>query len=125
MPDELIPADIREFIGNCIDSIAQLEALFLLRRESDAAWNSAMIAERLYIREPEAANVLARLCAVDLVVCNDGIYRFAPQPEERGEVVARLADLYARHLIPVTELVHNKAPRIRAFADAFKLRKDE
>jgi hypothetical protein len=55
---------------------------------------------------------------------SDDTYRFDPKPEERREIVARLADLYARHLIPVTDLVHTKPPRIRAFADAFKLRKD-
>ncbi len=125
MPDELIPADIREFIVNSIDSIAQLEALFLLMREPDAVWDSATIAARLYIREADAADVLGRLCAQGLVTCRDGVYRFEPQPAERREVVAQLADLYSRHLIPVTNLVHTKALRIRAFADAFKLRKDE
>jgi hypothetical protein len=39
-------------------------------------------------------------------------------------MIARLADVYARHLIPVTNLIHSKPRRIREFADAFKLRKD-
>ena len=124
MSEELIPADIREFIVNCIDSIAQLEALLLLQREPNAGWSSGEIAGRLYIKEADALEVLERLRGEELVSKSDDTYRFDPKPEERREIVARLADLYARHLIPVTDLVHTKPPRIRAFADAFKLRKD-
>ena len=124
MSEELIPADIREFIVNCIDSIAQLEALLLLQREPNAGWSSGEIAGRLYIKEADALEVLERLRGEEFVSKSDDTYRFDPKPEERREIVARLADLYARHLIPVTDLVHTKPPRIRAFADAFKLRKD-
>jgi hypothetical protein len=37
-----------------------------------------------------------------------------------------LADVYARYLVPVTNLIHAKPKsRVQEFADAFKLRKDE
>jgi hypothetical protein len=39
-------------------------------------------------------------------------------------MVDRLADAYARHLIPVTNLIHGKPRRLREFSDAFKIRKD-
>jgi hypothetical protein len=83
-----------------------------------------MVAARLYISAEDATEVLDRLCADNLLSCPGGIYRFDPQPPERRALVDRLAELYSRHLIPVTSLVHTKPPRIRAFADAFKLRKD-
>jgi hypothetical protein len=40
----------------------------------------------------------------------------------RRDVVDRLADAYARHLIPITNLIHDKQRRIREFADAFRIR---
>jgi hypothetical protein len=44
-------------------------------------------------------------------------------PEE-ARMVDRLADAYAKHLIPVTNMIHAKPRRIREFADAFRFRKD-
>jgi hypothetical protein len=43
---------------------------------------------------------------------------------ENQAIVERLAVLYARYLIPVTNIIHSSPRTIRAFADAFKLRKD-
>jgi hypothetical protein len=41
-------------------------------------------------------------------------------------MVDRLAELYSKYLIPVTHLIHSKPQtRVREFADAFKLRKEE
>jgi Mn-dependent DtxR family transcriptional regulator len=124
MSDELIPEDVRQFILTYIESIAQLEALMLLRREPQAAWNASTVARRLYVDEAQAAEALGQLAAAGLVVANDDArYRFNDRSKELGEIADRLLDLYNRHLIPVTNLVHGK-PRVRAFADAFKLRKD-
>lgn len=39
-------------------------------------------------------------------------------------MVDRLAETYARSLVPVTRLIHERDIAIRKFADAFKLRKD-
>ena len=41
-------------------------------------------------------------------------------------MLERLAEIYAKHLVPVTNLIHSKPkPRIQEFADAFRLRKDK
>jgi hypothetical protein len=39
-------------------------------------------------------------------------------------MIDRLAESYAKQLIPITNLIHGKPRRIRQFADAFKFRKD-
>ena len=39
-------------------------------------------------------------------------------------MIDRLADSYAKQLIPITNMIHSKPRRIRQFADAFKFRKD-
>jgi hypothetical protein len=81
------------------------------------------IAKGLYTTEQEIAGALARLCADGLVACADGIFRYECDPDTR-EKVDRLADTYARQLIPVTNMIHTKPRRIREFADAFRFRKD-
>jgi predicted transcriptional regulator len=123
MSEEMVPEDVREFILKCIDSIAHLEALLLLRREPRSAWTAVAVAGRLYIEESEAKAVLKRLCAEGLITARNGNYRFDGETSGKEELVNRLASLYARHLIPITNLVHAKPSGIKAFADAFRLRK--
>ena len=124
MADDFIPEDLRDFILDHIHSIAQLEALLLLRRHPEMTWDVAMTAKRLYTSDSEAAKVLAQLCADELLTCVDAIYRYSNQYPETEKMVGRLADAYAQHLIPVTNLIHSKQRRIRQFAAAFKFRKE-
>ncbi len=123
MAEDPIPADVREFIIKNIDSIAYLEALLLLRADRAIAWTAASVAARLYIAEAEATAILARLMGEGFAIGDDRGFRYAGEPAAEG-MITQLADLYSRHLIPVTNLIHSRPGRIRAFASAFKLRKD-
>lgn len=124
MKDDSIPADLREFILRYIDSVAHLEALLLLRASPETSWDVATTARRLYTTENQADEVLAQLCLDGLLVCEDHHYRYANQSPEALTMIARLAEAYAKHLIPITNMIHGKPRRIRQFADAFKFRKD-
>jgi hypothetical protein len=124
MAEELIPDDVREFIIRHLDSVAQLEALLLLRAQPQERWDIGRIAKRLYTGEQEIAELLSALCADGLLSVNDGIYRYDCATPEQRSTLDRLANIYSRHLIPVTNLIHSKPRRIRQFADAFKFRKD-
>src|SRR5262244_1587167 len=115
MADDRVPEDLRDFILRHIDSVAQLEALLLLRANPDEPWDVAKAAGRLYADKQEAAEVLARLCADGLLQCQDGIFRYAPETAALRETVDRIADLYVRHLVPVTNMIHAKPRRIRQF----------
>jgi hypothetical protein len=57
----LIPEDVAQFIIEKIDSVAQLEALLLLRDNPEQQWDIAAVAKRLYIDDEQAGKVLARL----------------------------------------------------------------
>ncbi len=124
----MIPEDIAQFITNQFDSIAQLEALLLLRGEPNGAWSAPTLAQRLYITEFETVEALEHLRAGGLVIPLAGdptCYRYEPvSPELRG-LVDRTADVYSKHLVPITNLIHAKSKtRVREFADAFRIRKD-
>lgn len=128
MSQDYIPEDVEQFILKYIDSVAQLEALLLLRRDQETLWNVEILAQRLYIGQQETKEILIRLH-------NDGLiakrskprsYKFQPGSPELQQMTDRLADIYSRYLIPVTKLIHSKPKsRVREFADAFKLRREE
>ena len=123
MMDDPIPGDVRDFIFRHVDSVVYLEALLLLRSSPNEGWTAARIARRLYAGEQEIVDVLARLCSDGLAAVSDGTYRYDCTTEELGGAVDRLADVYARHLIPVTNLIHSKPRHVRQFTDAFKFKK--
>ena len=124
MADEIVPSDIRVFILAHIDSIVQLEALLLLRANPNELWDGAKTAQRLYVSERECHEALARLCAEGLLSRIEGSYSYAGIAAERAKMVDRLAEAYARHLIPITNIIHHKPRRIREFAEAFKFKKE-
>jgi hypothetical protein len=123
MVDDVIPDDVRDFILRHIDSVAQLEALLLLRANSNESWDVTRAAARLYTGEEEIRKMLTQLCADGLLSHRDDVYRYECPPEIKV-VVDRLVEVYRRHLIPVTNVIHTKPRRIREFANAFKFRKD-
>jgi hypothetical protein len=124
MAEADISRQVRRFIAKYIDSVGQLEALLLLRATPELAWDVPLVARRLYASEAETTQILDQLCRNGLLVCTDTVYRYQCRTEELARVVDELAELYARHLIPITNMIHAKSRRIREFADAFRLRKD-
>ena len=126
MDNPVIPQDVARFILDRIDSIAQLEALLLLRQSPDTWWESKQVADRLYTAEGDCAPVLDGLCRQGLLVCMNEqprpVYRYKPDTGDLREMVDRLAHYYSKLLVPVSNLVHAKAKmRMEQFADAFKL----
>jgi hypothetical protein len=129
MSENPIPVEVGQFIIENIDSIAQLEAILLLRNNPDDHWSVQSVAKRLYISEQETAPLLARLQTMGIITASrDRLphYRYQPNSQELATILDRLAQTYSSHLVPVTNLVHSKPKtRIKEFADAFKLRKEE
>ena len=127
MDNPSIPEDLRRFVLTSIPSVPFLEALLLMRADPDHAWRRDTLARRLYVREKTAEDLLADLCTARIAVaCQDAeAYRYAPADAGLRELIDRLADLYATHLVEVTHLIHSSLDRkAQQFADAFKWRKD-
>lgn len=122
MTEDKIPEEVREFLLECIDSVAQLEALLLLRG-SPREWDIPSLARRLYIEEREAAEILSSLVACELTVTDGTLFRYHTRDHDHKCLVEQVATTYARYLVPVTRLIHEKG--IRNFANAFKFRKDK
>jgi hypothetical protein len=130
MAQQPIPDDIRRFVLTSIPSVPHLEALLLLRAGQADFWRAATVAERLYIGDKVAHDVLVDLCRAGMIAPRepgDGVigYRYQPSSDAMRALIDRLAALYGSDLLEVTYLIHSALDRkAHLFADAFKWRKD-
>lgn len=127
------PEDLRRFVLTSIPSVPFLEALLLLRANPTQQWHCATLAGRLYVRERTAQALLEELARAGMAVHCDAppaerhldCYQYQPASPQLRERIDALADLYSRHLVEVTVLIHSSLDRkAQQFADAFRLRKD-
>jgi hypothetical protein len=124
-----IPEDLRRFVLTSVPSVPFLEALLLLRANPGQQWSGEMLAGRLYTSERTGQGLLDELCRSGMAArCpapHEHCYCYAPASDALRERIDGLAELYARHLVDVTNLIHSTLDRkAQQFADAFRLRKD-
>ncbi len=86
----------------------------------------ATIAERLFISEKRAGEVLADLCRAGFACKqDDGAYRYQPVSPEARQIIDELDQIYPRRLVEITQLIHAKIDKqAQTFGDAFKWRKE-
>lgn len=123
MATQYVPDDIRDFILKHIVSVAQIEALLLIWASPEERWGLRQIAVRIYASDAETAKALGGLCAGGVLVCTDGIFSLN-RSTENAEMIRKLQEVYARHLIPVTDIIHGKSRSPASSAGAFRLPKD-
>jgi hypothetical protein len=124
MATQYVPDDIRDFILKHIGSVAQIEALLLIWSSPEERWSVARIAARIYTGETETAKALDGLCADGLLVCRGGVFGLSAS-EENVEMIRRLQEVHARHLIPVTDVIHSKSRGPHSAAETFRHRRDQ
>jgi hypothetical protein len=107
MATQHVPDDIRSFILKHIASVAQIEALLLIWATPDKRWGISQIAARIYASEAETAKALDGLCNAGLLDRIDGAFGLKAS-KETFELIGRLRETYARHLIPVTDVIHRR-----------------
>ncbi len=126
MPDD-IRADLRDFIVNEIGSIAQLELLLLLHKDSAREWTADDAARELYTGAEAMAALLEGFRARGYVIATGSpqvCYRFAPHVPEVEQLVRDLAQLYQERRVTVINLIYaGPVHKLQSFADAFRLRK--
>jgi hypothetical protein len=125
MSQSELPADLRRFILTSIPSVPYLEAVLLLRAEPGRSWTAQQLAQRLYVSERTAGELLGLLR--EGAVAEDagaGAVRFAPAPALSG-LLDQTAHAYSVDLVTVTGLIHSRIDRrAQQFADAFRFRKE-
>ena len=126
MPHEQdLPTGLRVFLHSCIESIAQVELLLLLRG-SDRWRTAGEIATELNLAAPAARAAVETLAARGLLEVRVGheiAYRYGPKSSD----LAKYCDLLAQHYITSRQAVlafvaDESRISIKRFSDAFKLR---
>jgi hypothetical protein len=134
MQDEPLDVDRRNsaqvdaFIIEEIDSVPHLEALLLLWRSAPHHFSATQIAEQLYIHPGQGAAIAEDLHRRGLIARDPGSaagFFYDMHSEERNRLIGAVDTTYRRELIRISGIIHSKAsPGIRAFADAFRFRKE-
>lgn len=120
-----LPDPVRRFLLTSVPTVPHLEAILLLRSQPETAWTSALVGQRLYIREAQAAGLLDELVELGIARRLDaGTFGYAASAE-LAALLDKVAETYSSDLLGVTQLIHSRVDRrAQQFADAFRIRKE-
>ena len=126
--EEPLPEDVRRFIVDHIHSVESLETLLLCYAGTLREITPAEISRTLYTSLEAATTRLQELHRAKLLTACDSEsvkYRFNPASPD-APVVAALETIYKMRRVSVISFIYSKpTDPLRAFSDAFRLRKDE
>lgn len=126
MTGKELPASILTFLAEHIDSVAKLDVLLLLAKNSSRTWTKDTVSQELRSSEFSAVQCLSDLTASGLLHFDGQSYRFAPKRAEQALLVTQLIQAYSNFPTRVVQVIYEKPDqRLRSFADAFRLRKDD
>ncbi|HJR17334.1 MAG TPA: hypothetical protein VJ808_10815 [Gemmatimonadales bacterium] len=122
-----IPEEVRNFLLQCIDSVEQLEVLLLLHRRREQEWSPEAVAQVLYSNPDSIRRRLAGLQAKELLASTASTsYRYQPKTPALDATVTLLSDTYRERRVAVITVIASKPmENVRAFSDAFRLRKKD
>ena len=128
MPDDF-PAELQQFVEQHIESLAELEAVLLLREDPTRTWTPAQVAKVLYTMTEMCASQLADLARRGLLehsTSPEAGYRYRPASVELDRLVGDLAAIYQQRRVAVITLIYSKpVNKVQSFADAFRLRRED
>jgi hypothetical protein len=125
--DAALPPGVRALLRGPVSTMAHVEALLLLHRVRPEPRPVAEIAEAAQLATlPAARRCLEDLVAGGLVAADgrDG-YRYAPADADASAAVEALAQMYNEKPVTLVRAIYSRPAPVQAFADAFRLRKDE
>jgi hypothetical protein len=127
MSDEF-SSDVKLFIDQNIESLAQLEALLLLRQDPKRSWQAEEIAKALYLPPEMVGTLLAdfvRRGFARIVPSAELCYSYNMADANLNLLIGRVADAYRERRVAVISLIYSKPTnKVQTFADAFRLRKE-
>jgi len=124
--DEVFPNDLKEFIGQHIHSVAQIELLLTLQREPERQWTADELTTLLFLQPQMVHQILMDLVRRGFVAHSDDRFRYQPTNEAVADLIGRLAKLYRERRVAVaTEIFSKPIDFVKAFADAFRLREEK
>lgn len=122
------PEDVCRFLDANIESIDQLEVLRVLGEEPGREWTAAALAAEVQAPAADMSGHLAALEARGLIATErrgaEPAWRYGPADPQADAMVQKLLQCYLERPVTMIKLVYAQAADpLRAFADAFRLRK--
>lgn len=126
MATSSLPLDIKELLTEHIESVAQLEVLFLFYSDPSKAWSCASLSRELRSNETSAAKQIALLSHVGFVInTSENYYIYSPKSEKLASDVQKLHQAFVQKQVAVIAYLYEKPKdKLKGFADAFKIKKD-
>lgn len=127
---EPFPEDVARFLYDHVESIDQLEILRVLGEERGKPWNSDDLAAVVQADPRSVRSHIEAMHARGLIEKVAGqaaglSCRYGPRTPELENMVARLLQIYRERPVSMIKLVYERAKDpLRAFADAFRIRKE-
>jgi hypothetical protein len=117
-------SEVDAFVIEEIESVPHLEALLLVWNSRPRQWSIAEMAKSLYLSEDQTHPILRDLQQRHLLLMESDLYSYnADHP--KGETIALLDRIYRHEIVRISTMIHAKpSASVRAFARAFKLKKD-
>ncbi|MEO5668406.1 MAG: hypothetical protein ABIR96_10125 [Bdellovibrionota bacterium] len=120
----------RNFISKHIDSVEQLEILFLLYRQPAAEWDVKRISQEIRTSATSTQNRLAALLSSGFLAAGpkagEVLYRYSPASNELHQGVVDLEQEYKIRRVRVIDAIYARpTEKMMNFLDAFKIRKSD
>lgn len=123
-----IPEDVRKFVMEYVDSFEMLRVLVLLYETPDRTWTTQEITMELRSAEGAIEKRLGDLYVRRILQRPpDGdVHRYVACSAEMGEVITQLVECYHVRPYRIIDMIYSRpAEALRAFADAFRIRKND
>jgi hypothetical protein len=126
MGTEDIPGAVQRLIAECIDSVGRLEVLLTLHADPEKEWTAEELSHFLRSTPQSASVHLLGLLKCGLAQANANRFRLAALSKMQHEDITALERVFKERPTSVIELIYaTPSDRIRALAEAFKIRKKE
>ena len=123
-----LPDDVRRFLDENIESLEQLEILRLLSEDLGREWTAAELGSEIQTEPADAAAHVTALANRGLLTATSGggaTARHGTRSPELDASLARVLTAYRERPVSMIKLVYARAnERLKAFSDAFRLRKE-
>ncbi|HEU4407639.1 MAG TPA: hypothetical protein VFS43_20405 [Polyangiaceae bacterium] len=126
MAEHDFPDELKRFVATHLDTVDQLEVLLLLQRRPAEVWTPQRVSDELRTSPMSAAVRLARLCATGLCEEVEGGVRLRPADASVERAIQLVTAAYRERRVSLIALIYARPPEgVRAFADAFRLKRDK
>lgn len=126
MPTSRLPLDIKSFLTDHIESVSQLEMLFLFYKDPLRKWTISNLSMELRSNTTSCTNQIHYFIERRFIkkIENEDAYIFLPS-EDFKEKVKHLYETYTEKQVAVISYIYEKpTDKLKVFADAFKIKKD-